>query len=321
MDSGMLKTYINRKCGKESVEYLHPDLEDILKETYGIILYQEQIMSIASKLGGYSLGEADMLRRAIGKKKPEELARLTEELKGRMLENSISDDVATSIINSIITFGDYGFNKSHAAAYAYTAFQTAYLKAHHRANFVCQLLNSEIGNLEKTAEYVDKSGIQIFPVSLTKSNCLWSVEDGGVRIGFSAIKGINLESCVNVDDIDAFCKANKLHKGKIEALGKAMSNNPHMQRDVLGFSLLNILDEYDISLCEKRNDIIGGEVTRVKPHTTKFGKPMSFITIKDRTDTHSLVLFNGDEIEVGEVYLAQVSGSKILKISKAPRKT
>ena len=130
-----IPTYIERKQGREAPDYLHPKLEDVLKETYGVIIYQEQVMQIAQILSGYSLGEADLLRRAMGKKKKEEMDKQRKRFVDGAVERDVAAAKASSIFDLVQKFAGYGFNKSHAAAYALIAYQTGYLKANHPAAF------------------------------------------------------------------------------------------------------------------------------------------------------------------------------------------
>src|SRR5262249_42517631 len=146
--------FFHRKKGLVKVEYLHPRLEPILKNTYGIILYQEQVMRIAKDLAGFTLGQADILRRAMGSKNPEKM----EQMRGKFLagakERNIEADTAEALFNQMAKFAGYGFNKSHSAAYALVAYQTAYLKTHFAPEFMAALLTSESGNQDKVSQYV-----------------------------------------------------------------------------------------------------------------------------------------------------------------------
>ena len=156
LGSGMVEDFIQRKHGEKAIEYLHPALEPILKPTYGIILYQEQVMRIASELSGFSLGEADLLRRAMGKKKPEIIAGLKEQFIQGALKNNIEAQVAEKIFELIEYFAGYGFNKSHSAAYALLSFQTAYLKARYPVEFMAALLTSVMETTDKVPFYINE---------------------------------------------------------------------------------------------------------------------------------------------------------------------
>src|SRR5262249_53758100 len=141
LDAGMVDHYIARKHGKEPVTYLHPRMKNILADTYGIMIYQEQIMQLAQELAGYSLGEADLLRRAMGKKNPEEMAKQRDRFLSGCAKSGIEKRLADEIFNQMETFARYGFNRSHSAAYALVSFQTAYLKAHHPVEFMAALMS------------------------------------------------------------------------------------------------------------------------------------------------------------------------------------
>nr|BCX01064.1 MAG: DNA-directed DNA polymerase [Bacteroidota bacterium] len=188
-----IPVYIRRKHGLEPVEYLHPMLEPILKATYGIAVYQEQIMRIAQVMAGYSLGQADLLRRAMGKKKPEEMAQHRDIFLQGAMERGVDRDTALRVFEMMEKFAGYGFNKSHAAAYAILAYQTAYLKAHYPAEFMAAALTAEIGKSEKIAfllEECRRMGLEVLPPSVNASRAHFSVEGGAIRFGLAAIKGV-----------------------------------------------------------------------------------------------------------------------------------
>ncbi|RMD84211.1 MAG: DNA polymerase III subunit alpha [Candidatus Dadabacteria bacterium] len=193
LDAGMVDKYIARKHGDEPVRYLHPLMKDILEDTYGIIVYQEQIMQLAKVLAGYSLGQADLLRRAMGKKKPEEMARQRKFFIEGALKNGISKRLAEEIFSQMETFARYGFNRSHSAAYAMISYQTAYLKAHYKVEFMAALMSHEMGDSDKTLKNLNecrKQGIKVLPPDINQSRAGFSVKDGMIRFGLSAIKGI-----------------------------------------------------------------------------------------------------------------------------------
>jgi DNA polymerase III subunit alpha len=190
----MVDVYIDRKHGRERVTYANPALENILKETYGVIVYQEQVMQIAQALGGYSLGDADNLRRAMGKKKAEEMAKERKSfLAGAIKAGICSDQVAGDIFDQMEKFAAYGFNKSHSAAYAVITYQTAYLKAHYPLEFLAGLLSLEAGDADATyknfAECRDRK-IRILPPDVNESRDDFTVSGSGIRFGLGAAKGI-----------------------------------------------------------------------------------------------------------------------------------
>jgi DNA polymerase-3 subunit alpha len=199
IQGGMIDDFIERKWGRRAVQYDLPELKELLEETYGVILYQEQVMQISNRLAGYSLGEADVLRRAMGKKKAEEMARQREHFIKGALERGFPQRKIEKIFDLMEQFAGYGFNKSHSAAYAYLAFVTGYLKAHYPVDFMAALLTSETGNTAKVVKYINECremGITILPPDVNHSD--WSfTPDGqgpgsgqGIRFGLGAVKNL-----------------------------------------------------------------------------------------------------------------------------------
>lgn len=193
LDAGMVDHYINRKHGREPVRYPHKILEPILSDTYGIILYQEQIMQIARDMAGYTLAEADMLRRAMGKKKPEEMAKQRDFFLSGAKKNSVPDAVAAEVFDQMETFARYGFNRSHSVAYALISYQTAYLKAHYPPQFMAALMTFEMGDTDRTLKNIGdcrESGIEVLPPNINKGQVGFSVVEGKILFGLAAIKGV-----------------------------------------------------------------------------------------------------------------------------------
>ena len=189
-----IDSYIKRKHGKEKIDYLHPDLKKILENTYGIIIYQEQIMSIANILAGYSLGEADILRRAMSKKKEELLLQEKDKFIKRSVERGYTLDIATKIYDLILKFADYGFNRAHSVAYAMISYRMAYLKAHYPLYFMKQLLNMHIGSI-KTKEYIYEcklNNIDILKPDINKSGTEYIAEKNGIRFPLTGIKNLGV---------------------------------------------------------------------------------------------------------------------------------
>ena len=193
LDSGMAEEYIKRKHGKEKIRYLHPLLEPILKDTYGVIVYQEQVMQIAQVLAGYSMGEADILRRAMGKKDPEEMAAQRERFVQGAQAKKIDIQKATEIFDQMETFARYGFNKSHSAAYALVSYQTAYLKAHYPVEFMAALMTSEMGDTDKViknlAECRDRE-IEVLAPDVNESRSDFTPVGDKIRFGLAAVKNV-----------------------------------------------------------------------------------------------------------------------------------
>jgi len=193
LDAGMVDEYIDRKHGKAPVRYPHPKAEPILKPTYGVILYQEQVMQIAQELAGYSLGGADLLRRAMGKKKVEEMERQREIFVSGAADNGIEAQEAESIFNLMETFARYGFNKSHSVAYALVAYHTAWLKAHYPAEFMAAVLSADLDKTDKIANLIEDCrlmGLEILPPDINRSAYRFEVENGAIRYGLGALKGV-----------------------------------------------------------------------------------------------------------------------------------
>jgi len=186
--------FIERKHGRKQITYLHPSLEPILKETYGVIVYQEQVIRIANELGGFSLGEADLLRRAMGKKKPELMKKQRERFIAGAVQRGIPKHIADEIFNLMDKFAGYGFNKSHATGYSIVAYQTAYLKAHYPAEFMAASLSSEIGNADRIVVLIEecrRMGIPVLPPDVNESEADFTVtENGSIRFGLAAIKNV-----------------------------------------------------------------------------------------------------------------------------------
>jgi DNA polymerase-3 subunit alpha len=199
LDGGMVEDFIQRHRGEKPVKFLIPQMKDILANTFGVLVYQEQIMQLAQKLAGYSLGDADLMRRAMGKKKREEMAVHEEKFINGAVERGIDKKKATEIFNLMSQFADYGFNRSHSIAYAYLAFQTAYLKAHYPAYFYAAVLSHEAQDSAKVYKYSNEFrsiGLKLLPPDINESDLGFTPHDEGVRYGLTAIKGIG-ETCVN----------------------------------------------------------------------------------------------------------------------------
>src|ERR1044072_4755730 len=193
LDGGMVDDFIDRYHGKKPVEYATPEMEDILKNTYGILVYQEQIMQLAQKLGGYSLGEADLMRRAMGKKKREEMAVHEEKFIAGCVKNKIPKKKAREIFRLMAQFADYGFNRSHSVAYAHVAYQTAYLKAHYPEHFYAAVMTNVTDDAAKIFKYASElraQGIRMLPPDVNQSGPGFTPVERAVRYGLTAIKGI-----------------------------------------------------------------------------------------------------------------------------------
>jgi len=230
LDSGMHLVFIRRKRGEEPVRYAHPALKDALEPTFGVIVYQEQVMRIANVLAGFSLAEADVLRKAVGKKDPElirkELTRFTERALAQGHDGRVIQDLAAQIE----TFGRYGFPKAHSVAYSVISFQTAWLKAHYPAEFMAALLSSEIGNTDKVVAYINEArelGLRVLPPSVNESGWKFTVVgDAEIRFGLGAVRNVG--------------------RGAIESILEARTaGGPFI-------GLADLCDRIDLRLCNKR---------------------------------------------------------------------
>jgi DNA polymerase III subunit alpha len=210
----MIDDFINRKHGKTKVSYELPQLQDILQETYGVILYQEQVMQIANRLASFSLGEADILRRAMGKKKKEEMAAQRAKFLAGCAKNKIPEKKAERIFDLMEEFAGYGFNKSHSCAYALLAYQTAYMKTHYPVEFMAALLTSETGNAEKAVKYINEArgmSISILPPDVNESDLYFTPVGESIRFGLAAIKNVGENTAKAIRD-------SRLSSGEFKAL-------------------------------------------------------------------------------------------------------
>src|SRR5512145_120615 len=198
-----IDSYVNRKHGREQPDYLHPAIQPILEETYGVIIYQEQVMQIAQVLSGFSLGEADLLRRAMGKKIKKEMAAQKSRFVEGAVGNGVNRERAEFIFELVAKFAGYGFNKSHAAAYALIAYQTAYLKANHPIEFLAASMTLDIGNTDKLNSFAQEArrmGIRIEPPSVNHSEAGFMPSGGAIRYSLAALKNVGRHAVEHVCD-------------------------------------------------------------------------------------------------------------------------
>jgi len=238
LQSGMVDDFINRKHGRAAVEYPHPDLQPILEPTYGVILYQEQVMQIAQVLASYSLGGADLLRRAMGKKKPEEMAKQRAVFLEGAEKRGVDPELAASIFDLMEKFAGYGFNRSHSAAYALVSYQTAWLKAHYRAAYMAAVLSSDMDKTDKVVVFMEEARsmrLEVLPPSVNASRYRFTVDEKGrILYGLGAIKGVGegaIESLIqereqhgSFQDLYDFCRRldlRKLNRRSLESLIRA----------------------------------------------------------------------------------------------------
>ncbi len=193
--------FIARKHGEQPIEYLHPIMESVLSNTYGILVYQEQVMQLVQKVANFTLGEADVLRRAMGKKQRAEVDKMKPKFMEGAQSNGVSKEIAEQIFELIDKFADYGFNKSHSWAYSWVAYQTAYLKANYPAEFLAANMTAELNNQDKIVELIDEAkslGIEILPPDINKSVATFSVKDNTIYFGMAAVKGVGIKSVENI---------------------------------------------------------------------------------------------------------------------------
>jgi DNA polymerase-3 subunit alpha len=258
MESGMLDDFVERKHGRQEIVYDFPELEPILKPTYGVIVYQEQVMQIVQTIGGFSLGGADVVRRAMGKKIKEEMDRLKGEFADGAVKKGFDRTKSENLFDLIVKFAGYGFNKSHSAAYAMITFETSYLKAYYPAEFMAALLTSEAQNTDKVVKYVDEVkslGIQLLPPSIVESMIEFSPSHNdttdSILFGMGAIKGVGskaIESILearaekpfeDLSDFIARVDGSKVNKRVLEALIKSGA------MDSFGYSRRALIDQIE----------------------------------------------------------------------------
>ncbi len=278
IQSGMLESYVRRKRGEEEIDYFSPQLEDILKETYGVIAYQEQVMQIASKLAGYSMGEADLLRRAMGKKKAE----LMQEQRVKFIEKArkvgTSPDLAAEIFDKIAPFAGYAFNKSHSAGYALISYRTAYLKAHYPLEFFAANMTFEMHSQDSQAKIQNfikeakKKNVKVLSPDINKSHYEFVVEGDGIRFGLGGIKNIG-RAAVEVilkerekgeyknfiDFLERLSESKKVNKKTVESLVKAGAFD---RFDENRAKLLRIYEEFQKRPRKKEMPSLFGEIQK-----------------------------------------------------------
>ncbi|MCZ6646195.1 MAG: DNA polymerase III subunit alpha [SAR324 cluster bacterium] len=286
LEAGMDKAYARRKNGREPVTYPHPLLEPVLRETYGIMVYQEQVIEAARVLAGFTLGEADLLRRAIGKKIPAEMAEQRDKFIQGCAAHGISGGKAEEIFTLIDHFAGYGFNKSHSAAYGLIAYQTAYLKAHYPVQFMAALLSSDMDNTDKVVNFIAECremGVEVLPPDINRGGLGFTIDGSAVRFGLSAVKNVgeNAVGCIieardaqpegRFADLAAFAKSVDLHrvnKRVLEALikGGAFDSLQHDRaRMMAGLEQLMVMglshQNEQAQGQETLFDLLGGEET------------------------------------------------------------
>ena len=314
LQSGMVDDFVDRKHGRQRVQYMHDDLEFALKPTYGVILYQEQVMQIAQVLAGYTLGAADMLRRAMGKKKPEEMAKQRQIFTEGAVARGVDESQATMIFDLMEKFAGYGFNKSHSAAYALVAYQTAWLKAHYPAAFMAAVLSSDMDNTDKVVMLIEETRrmkIEIVPPSINASFYSFTVKDEKtILYGLGAIKGVGAAAIDNIieereqngsyDNLFDLCKRIDLRKANKRVLDALIKSGA---MDTLGAGRSTLVESLDkaTSLAEQhnkdldsgQNDMFGLEATAAPDESNK--EASAYDVVKDWDDKQR-VMFEKDTL-------------------------
>jgi DNA polymerase-3 subunit alpha len=313
IQSGMVNDFIERKKGIKPTEYIHPDLKNILKETYGNFLYQEQIMFAANILAGFSMGEADILREAMGKKKAELMEKVRERFIMGCEQKGISKEKAEEIFEIMEKFSGYAFNKSHSAAYAFLAYVTAYLKANFPLEYMASLLTSEMSNLEKLSKYIEellRLGFKILPPSITKSKSEFSVEGNAIRFGLGGIKGLGeaavkaieeMRQRVKITSFEGFIKNAqrfKINKKVIETLVKAGAFDEFTSREK-ALNLLDALLSQRPSLFDNGNKQRQYEIEKMEIET--IGVLLSKSEIKNQIESISYGIFPIEFKDIAEI--------------------
>ncbi len=350
LQSGMVDDFINRKHKRTKVEYPHPSLETILKPTYGVILYQEQVMQIAQVLAGYTLGAADLLRRAMGKKKVEEMAQQRAIFVDGAKNNGVAEKTAAYIFDLMEKFAGYGFNKSHSAAYALLSYQTAWLKAHHPAAFMAAVLSADMDNTDKVVTLIDECRdmrLQILPPDVNSCAYVFTVhDDSTVLYGLGAIKGVGaaaIESMVAVraqhgsfSDLFDFCRRIDLRKANrrvLEALVRAGA------MDSLGESRATLMASLTAAtqLAEQhlrdhatgQDDLFGGLVSAVRESSVHDAHVARYVQMAEWNEEQRLtgeketlgLYLTGHPIARYEQELASFTSSRIVDLKPSRDQT
>ncbi len=268
-----IDSYVKRKEGKEKIDYIHESLKPVLESTYGIIIYQEQIMQIANIMAGYTLGEADILRRAMGKKNHEIMINEKEKFITRSINNGYNKELSNKVFDLIYKFADFGFNKSHSVGYAVLAFKMAYLKAHYPNYFLSHLLTMVIGSDVKTRQYINECKVQninVLKPCINKSDCFYKTENDGIRFSLEAIHNVGHLACVQIinerkkgeykDFFDFMkrCYGKSVNKKTIESLIYAgcfdlfgYNHNTLINSIEIGINYCDLVKDLDESLINK----------------------------------------------------------------------
>lgn len=345
LQTGMVDDFINRKHKRAKTEYPHPLLESVLNSTYGVILYQEQVMQIAQVLAGYSLGKADILRRAMGKKKPEEMAKQRESFVKGAIERKVDAQVANFIFDLMEKFAGYGFNRSHSAAYALLTYQTAWLKAHYPAEFMAAVLSSDMDNTDKVIIFIDECqnlGIKILPPDIQQSDFKFTVnEKSEIIYGLGAIKGAGAAAIENIlqarnkckkfTDLFSFCQGvdlRKVNRRVLEALIRSGAMDSFQKDRAVLLATIDIAlqaaeqnaRQLEVGQVDLFGNIINSESTLPKHAYATANKLSIEERLNGERETLGLYL-SGHPITKYEKELSNLISSRIVDLKIAPEKS
>ena len=341
LDSGMVDSYVDCKHGRAEARYPHPDIRHILEPTYGVILYQEQVMQIAQELAGYTLGAADILRRAMGKKDPAEMARQRIVFVEGATERNVDEDLANLIFDQMETFAGYGFNKSHSAAYALIAYQTAWLKAHYPAYFMAAVLSSDMDNTDNVDEFVRECrsvGLTVLPPDINESvHAFKAVDDNTVRYGLGAVKGVGHAAIDIVEqereengpfkDLSDFCNRIDHHKVNRRAMDVLVrsgaldvldpdGNRARMQAEMP--EAIHAAEQYQRDLESGQVDLFGSFAEASAPHISDHQAVRPWTRLQElQAEKESLGLFlTGHPVQLQADDLAQFTTCTLAQVSQ-----
>ena len=342
LGSGMVDDFIDRKHGRAKVAYPHPKLENILKPTYGVILYQEQVMQIAQVLAGYTLGGADLLRRAMGKKKPEEMAKQGEIFVKGAVERGVDEATAKYIFDLMEKFAGYGFNKSHSAAYALVAYQTLWLKTHYPAAFMAAVLSADMDNTDKVVHLIEECrdmGLEVLPPEVNRSSYMFTVDgEQTIVYGLGAIKGVGeaaIEGIIQARDRDGpyrdlfdFCRRidlRKCNRRVLESLIRAGAlDGLGTNRATLMMQLplaLKLAEQHHAQQAAGQNDLFGLGEPQAAPALGIIPDDVDDWSDDERLrgEKETLGLFlTGHPIDFYEAEIQQLLGSRIGDLALEP---
>ena len=393
LKAGMTDMFVDRKTAKAKVEYIHPNLEPVMRDTYGVMLFQEQVMQMVQVMAGYSLGQADLFRRAIGRKDIKLMNEILPPFIKACEVNGYSHADSQKVADYIYGCSDYLFNKGHSAGYGYISYQTAFIKANYPLEYMCSLLNVYSKDKDSQTVYMNhckKIGIKLLPPLIDRCKPEWSISDGALVVGLNAIK--NVGSAIldkSESDFDKFIINNiGVSKRVLEYLIKAgcfegnrgqllaklewykdekkgykrklfcrakfdeMTMSGHSDRalnwerksldvpnfdnsvvypeeravweiEALGFTFYDLLDDYNLLLCDYYSDLVGCVIEKIKPWKTKGGNPMAFFKARSKYGTLDYVIFSDkyNMLEVGGVFIIKISkGNIVSDIERAKKK-